>query len=258
MDMQVAREDNSKESNITRCSVHQKKIDTKEPGIEKVFNKNSEPEKLKGKEVRDFLRRRKQSVRDRPLAKLAGDLKNEWEKREDNGIECKKKREKRVRWADQLTSHHSGNIEAKGKSVTGSPTTVAEVSKPKKAKEASFHPTYPSMIRKMVSKLKVSESGSSRAAILKFMMSRCNLADYFTKINSHLRIALKNPVMNGELKQIKGIGASASFRLGKKKSVSATKKVGGGRSAHFVPHFSDGIVSKNLKVPGSKTKKIKA
>uniref|UniRef100_A0A0K0DPP1 Uncharacterized protein n=1 Tax=Angiostrongylus cantonensis TaxID=6313 RepID=A0A0K0DPP1_ANGCA len=97
MDTQLTREDNSTELSITRCCVHQKKFDIKEPGVEKMLNKNSEPEKLKEMDDPAFSRRRKQSFRDKPLKA----------KRDDNGSKCKKKRERRVRWADQPTSHPS-------------------------------------------------------------------------------------------------------------------------------------------------------
>uniref|UniRef100_A0A0K0D878 Uncharacterized protein n=1 Tax=Angiostrongylus cantonensis TaxID=6313 RepID=A0A0K0D878_ANGCA len=47
-----------------------------EPGVEKMLNKNSEPEKLKEKDDPAFSRRRKQSFRDEPLVKLANNLRN--------------------------------------------------------------------------------------------------------------------------------------------------------------------------------------
>ncbi|VDM55607.1 unnamed protein product [Angiostrongylus costaricensis] len=107
--------------------------------------------------------------------------------------------------------------------ATGSSSEVAEPSKPKEAKRALSHPAYSTMIRKAVSELE-EKSGSSKAAILKFMLSHYKLGDNIAKINSHLRVALKKAVVKGELKQVKGNGASGSFRLGKKKSVSAAKK----------------------------------
>ncbi|KAE9412480.1 hypothetical protein Angca_001390, partial [Angiostrongylus cantonensis] len=60
--------------------------------------------------------------------------------------------------------------------ATDSSTNVAKPSKPKAAKEAPSHPTYNAITRKAVSKLK-ENSGPSKAAILKYMMSCCKLGD---------------------------------------------------------------------------------
>ena len=43
------------------------------------------------------------------------------------------------------------------------------------------------------------------------------------QINSHLRMALKRGVTAGNLKQVKGTGASGSFRLGDKAAKSPKK-----------------------------------
>ncbi|KAJ1355405.1 hypothetical protein KIN20_012799 [Parelaphostrongylus tenuis] len=79
------------------------------------------------------------------------------------------------------------------------------------------------MIHKAVAELK-DRNGSSKAAILKYLMAHYKLGDSTNKINSQLRMALKKAVTKGELKQVKGSGASGSFRLGEKKSASSTKK----------------------------------
>ncbi|KAE9413060.1 hypothetical protein Angca_003764, partial [Angiostrongylus cantonensis] len=101
--------------------------------------------------------------------------------------------------------------------AVGSLTMIPEASKPKEAKKASSHPAYSAMIRKAVSELE-EKSGSSRAAILKFILSRYKLGVNITRINFHLRVLLNKAVVKGELKQVKGIGASGGFKLGKKKS----------------------------------------
>ncbi|WKX96233.1 hypothetical protein Q1695_012577 [Nippostrongylus brasiliensis] len=99
----------------------------------------------------------------------------------------------------------------------------AKASKPKVAKKAPSHPTYSAMIRKSVSELK-EKTGSSKAAILKYMLANYKLGDNVTKINAQLRLALKRGVVKGDLKQVKGSGASGSFKLGEKKA-AAPKKV---------------------------------
>ncbi|KAE9413063.1 hypothetical protein Angca_009379, partial [Angiostrongylus cantonensis] len=89
--------------------------------------------------------------------------------------------------------------------------------------KASSHPGYSAMICRAVSELE-EMSRSSKAAILKFILSRFKFGANITRINSHLRVALNKAVVKGELKQVKGIGASGRFKLGKKKSISAAKK----------------------------------
>ncbi|KAE9413531.1 hypothetical protein Angca_009284, partial [Angiostrongylus cantonensis] len=91
-----------------------------------------------------------------------------------------------------------------------------KASKPKKVQKASSHPAYFAMFRKAVSELE--KSGSSKAAILRFMLPHYKLRANITRINFHLRVALNKAVVKGELKQVKGSGASGRFKLGKKKS----------------------------------------
>ncbi|XGW10006.1 hypothetical protein V3C99_011908 [Haemonchus contortus] len=111
---------------------------------------------------------------------------------------------------------------------------AAKASKPKTAKKAASHPTYSAMIRRSISELK-DKSGSSKAAILKYMLAHYKLGENVTKINAQLRLALKRGVVKGDLKQVKGSGASGSFRLGEKKAAapaakkSVTKKPAGAK-----------------------------
>ncbi|KJH47450.1 linker histone H1 and H5 family protein [Dictyocaulus viviparus] len=107
--------------------------------------------------------------------------------------------------------------------MSAATATSPKVSKPKTTKVASSHPTYSAMIRKAVTELK-DKSGSSKAAILKYVLSHYKLGDNVTKINTQLRTALKRGVIKGELKQVKGIGASGSFKLAEKKEATASKK----------------------------------
>nr|CDJ85698.1 Histone H1 H5 domain containing protein [Haemonchus contortus] len=116
----------------------------------------------------------------------------------------------------------------------GASPKAAKVSKPKTAKKAASHPTYSAMIRRSISELK-DKSGSSKAAILKYMLAHYKLGENVTKINAQLRLALKRGVVKGDLKQVKGSGASGSFRLGEKKAAapaakkSVTKKPAGAK-----------------------------
>ena len=102
--------------------------------------------------------------------------------------------------------------------------------KKSKAKKPSSHPTYSVMIATAIKSLK-ERSGSSRQAILKYIVSHYKVDP--VKAGTQLRLALKRSVASGALKQVKGAGASGSFKLPsteakpKKKSVkkrSVSKK----------------------------------
>jgi len=64
--------------------------------------------------------------------------------------------------------------------------------------------------------------GSSRAAILKFVLANYSLDPI--QANQHLKLALKNGVKAKYFKQTKGNGASGSFKLASKGEVKPIKK----------------------------------
>merc|ERR1712044_117435 len=70
-------------------------------------------------------------------------------------------------------------------------------------------------IAKAVAELK-ERGGSSRQAILKYIMKNFNVGKDEKAVNSRLKLALRAGVKKGSLKQAKGTGASGSFRLGEK------------------------------------------
>nr|XP_022314090.1 histone H3-like centromeric protein hH3v [Crassostrea virginica]XP_022314091.1 histone H3-like centromeric protein hH3v [Crassostrea virginica] len=90
--------------------------------------------------------------------------------------------------------------------------TKKKVSKPK---VPAAHPKYVDMIRAALESLK-ERGGSSRQAILKYIMANFKVGNDVNSINSHLKLALKSGVKKGALKQAKGTGASGSFKLGEK------------------------------------------
>ena len=100
-----------------------------------------------------------------------------------------------------------------------SASPAKKVTKPK-AKAAPTHPTFREMALAAVTALK-DRKGSSRVAILKWIRSHYTTNE--TSDNRFLKLALKNLVAGGQLKQPKGTGASGSFKLGDKKP--AAKKV---------------------------------
>jgi len=66
--------------------------------------------------------------------------------------------------------------------------------------------------------------GSSRHAILKYIVTHYKLGQDERAINAHLKLALRAGVKNGLIKQSKGSGAAGSFKLGDKAEKKATKK----------------------------------
>ncbi|VDM96633.1 unnamed protein product, partial [Thelazia callipaeda] len=85
------------------------------------------------------------------------------------------------------------------------------------------HPSYGDMIKGALSAAK-DRKGSSRAAILKYILQNYQVGENASMVNAYLRMGLKRGVASGILTQLKGTGASGSFRLADK-TVKKTKKV---------------------------------
>ena len=75
-----------------------------------------------------------------------------------------------------------------------------KVAKPKKA---STHPKYSEMVAKAISVLK-ERGGSSRQAILKYILANYNVGSNPAAVNAHLKLSLRSGVKKGALKQSKG------------------------------------------------------
>ncbi|CAC5423167.1 H1_5 [Mytilus coruscus] len=119
--------------------------------------------------------------------------------------------------------HQRRNVAAPAPAPAKSPKKKA-AAKPKKP---SAHPKYSEMIGKAIAALK-ERGGSSRQAILKYIMANFNVGKDAKSVNAHLKLALRAGVKNNSLKQSKGTGASGSFRIGeakqaKKKPAKAKK-----------------------------------
>ena len=86
------------------------------------------------------------------------------------------------------------------------------VKKTVKAKVVAVHPKFNEMVESAISSLK-ERKGSSRAAILKYISANYKLGTNDKKINSNLKTCLRNGVSNGLLNQVKGTGATGSFKV---------------------------------------------
>ncbi|GMR59288.1 hypothetical protein PMAYCL1PPCAC_29483, partial [Pristionchus mayeri] len=89
-------------------------------------------------------------------------------------------------------------------------------------KVVTLHPPYASMVKQAIAGL-ADKKGSSRAAILKYVCGHFKVGDNVIQINSRIRAALKKGTFGGVLTQVKGSGASGSFRLGEKKTAEKKK-----------------------------------
>ena len=92
-----------------------------------------------------------------------------------------------------------------------SPKKAAKAKKPV-AKKPEDPPKYIDMIKAAITALK-ERNGSSRQAIVKYIKANYKVGD---SADVHLKMALKRGVASSSLAQPKGIGASASFKVGKK------------------------------------------
>ena len=97
-----------------------------------------------------------------------------------------------------------------------------------KPKKPAAHPKYSEMVGKAIAALN-ERGGSSRQAILKYIMANFNVGKDAKTVNVHLKLSLRAGVKNKSLKQSKGIGASGSFKIGevvkpKKKLAAKPKK----------------------------------
>jgi len=109
------------------------------------------------------------------------------------------------------------------------PVQAPKASSPKKAKKASAkpktpsnHPKYLDMAAAAITALK-ERNGSSRQAILKYISANYKVGNDAKSVNSRLKLALKNGVKKGALKQAKGTGASGSFKVAEKPKVKKAK-----------------------------------
>lgn len=99
--------------------------------------------------------------------------------------------------------------------------TEAAKKKPAAAKKPADHPKYIDMITAAIAALK-ERTGSSRQAIVKYIKGNYKVGD---GCDTHIKMALKRGVASGALKQVKGSGASGSFKLVEKAKPKPKKVV---------------------------------
>ena len=121
-------------------------------------------------------------------------------------------------------------------SDAAAPSPKKSASKAKKAApKPAEHPKYGEMVAVAIGALK-ERSGSSRIAILKYLTANYKISD---GANTYLKQALKRGVASGEFKQVKGAGASGSFKLADKPKKAAAKKPAAKKPAAKKPSKKD-------------------
>ena len=95
-------------------------------------------------------------------------------------------------------------------------------------KKPAAHPKYSEIFGKAIAAIK-ERGGSSRQAILKYIMANFNVGKDAKTVNVHFKLSLRAGVKNKSLKQSKGSGASGSFKIGevvkpKKKPAAKPRK----------------------------------
>ncbi|MEE8288729.1 MAG: histone H1/H5 family protein [Nitrosomonadaceae bacterium] len=102
-----------------------------------------------------------------------------------------------------------------------SAASPAKSAKPKKVvKKAADHPKFIDMIVAAIAALK-ERKGSSRHAIAKHIKANNNVNEH---ADTYIKSGLRKGVVSGTLKQVKGTGASGSFKLAEKKVAKPKKK----------------------------------
>lgn len=89
----------------------------------------------------------------------------------------------------------------------------------KLAKKPIDHPPYSEMIKSSILALK-ERTGSSRQAIERYITANYTVGE----VSSHFKTALKRMVASGKLVQVKGVGASGSFKMAKAEKTPIQKK----------------------------------
>ena len=120
------------------------------------------------------------------------------------------------------------------------------VQKKKPAAKPAEHPKYVEMITAAIAALN-DRKGSSRQAISKYIKGNYKVGD---NSDVHLKIALKRAVATGVLNQVKGTGASGSFKLSEKAKAKPKKKPAAKKPAAKKP-----AAKKVKKTPKKKTPK---
>jgi histone H1/5 len=100
--------------------------------------------------------------------------------------------------------------------ATAASPKVASPKKASKPKAPAAHPKYSDMVKAAIVALK-ERNGSSRQAIVKYIMANNKVGNDQKPVNSRVKVALRSGSAKGALKHVgKATGANGSFKLGEK------------------------------------------
>merc|ERR1712029_1313735 len=132
---------------------------------------------------------------------------------------------------------------------------VKKAAKPKaaKPKAPAAHPTYKDMAIGAITGLK-DRSGSSRQAILKYVMANYKVGTDASKVSRQLQLALKKAVAGGALKAAAPAGrkGAGSYRLGEKPKAEKKKKPAKKPAAKKAPAKKKSPMKAAAKKPAAK------
>lgn len=114
--------------------------------------------------------------------------------------------------------------------------------KTKAVNKVPTHPKYSDMVVSAITTLK-ERKGSSRQAILKHIIATYELDEKVAAV--HLKVALRRGVEKGTLKQVKGVGASGSFKVEKVKAEPKKPKKAAVKKAENSKKVSKKVVKKS-------------
>ncbi|CAJ0943448.1 unnamed protein product, partial [Mesorhabditis belari] len=122
-------------------------------------------------------------------------------------------------------------------------------------KKALDHPAYADMVMASISAL-AERKGSSRVAILNYVLQNYNVGDDSKKVNLHVNNNLKKGADTGLLVRVSGVGANGRFRLGE--AAKAPNKKVAKTSARSpkkatITKLSKKVVGKKIAVENKKT-----
>merc|ERR1712168_1795137 len=141
--------------------------------------------------------------------------------------------------------------------AVAAPASPAKAKKAAKPKVPAAHPTYLVMASAAIGALK-ERTGSSRQAILKYILANYKVGDDAKKVGSRLKLALKSGCAKGTLKHAKGSGASGSFKLGEKPKEPKKKVVKKKPAAKKAKAPAKKAAAKKAKSPAKKAAPKKA
>ncbi|XP_045159312.2 histone H1-delta-like [Mercenaria mercenaria] len=164
---------------------------------------------------------------------------------------------------EEVKSPAKKTSKAKTPKTKATPKAKAGSQNKKQKKTVSdLHPKYSQMINEAIASLK-ERNGSSRQAILKYIMANYNVLPDEKLVNNHIKMSLRAGIKSGKLKQMKGSGACGSYKLGEKvtekqSKPKAVKSASPAKKASLTKVKKPKAASKKTKSPAKKSSGGKA